>query len=64
MFSMFTKAMIITLIIFIPMVIINAVLANSPNLELMDWTILTIGGIPLIIILLSVAAIKMTAKKS
>lgn len=64
MSSMFTKAIIMTCIIFIPMVIINALLvANSPKFELLNWVVLITAGTPLIIILISAVAIKMNVRK-
>ncbi len=63
MSSMFIKAIIITCIIFIPMAVINALLANSSKFGLLSWVAITTAGTPLIIILISTVAIKMNAKK-
>jgi hypothetical protein len=59
--SMLAKAIIITGIIFIPMIAINIVLVTFQNSELLDWKTILSVGIPLVFILISYSAIKMNA---
>lgn len=62
MSSMLVKAIVIAFCIFIPMIGINAILANSSKPEILDWALLTIA-VPLIIIIISITGIKTNSKK-
>ncbi len=62
MSSMFAKAAVVTGIIFVPMIVINTILVNSPEFKLLDWKTLTTAGISLLMILVSAIAIKTRGK--